>query len=139
VRVEPVSGPRRLAIDTGPDGVTRLEQAGWVMLAKPVGRQVALWWLDQYGGGLFLPLRDETAGTAGYGGGRFLLDTAKGADLGSAGRSLVIDLNFPYHPSCRVRRPLGLPARARRQHHRPAHPGRGAADPAVSPHRSSAR
>jgi hypothetical protein len=61
----------------------------------------ALRWLDQYSGGLFLPLRDATAGTTSYGGGRFLLDTAKGADLGSAGRSLVIDLNFLYHPSCR--------------------------------------
>ena len=101
VRVEPVSRPRRLAIDTGPDGVTRLEQAGWVTLADPVRQRVALWWLDQYGGGLFLPLRDATAGTASYGGGRFLLDTAKGADLGSAGRSLAIDLNFLYHPSCR--------------------------------------
>jgi uncharacterized protein len=101
VRVEPVSRPRRLSIDSGPDGVTRLEQAGWVTLADPVGRRVALWWLDQYGGGLFLPLRDATAGTTSYGGGRFLLDTAKGADLGSAGHALVIDLNFLYHPSCR--------------------------------------
>jgi uncharacterized protein len=62
---------------------------------------VALWRFDQYGGGLFLPLRDATAGTSSYGGGRYLLDTAKGADLGSAGQSLVIDLNFLHHPSCR--------------------------------------
>jgi uncharacterized protein len=101
VPVEPVSQPLRLQADTGPDGVTRLEQAGWVTLPDPVGRRVALWWLDQYGGGLFLPLRDATAGAASYGGGRFLLDTAKGADLGSADGALVIDLNFLYHPSCR--------------------------------------
>ena len=101
VPVEPVTRPQRLAIDTGPDGVTRLEQAGWVTLPDPVGRRLALWWLDQYGGGLFLPLRDATAGGASYGGGRYLLDTAKGADLGSAGQALVIDLNFLYHPSCR--------------------------------------
>jgi uncharacterized protein (DUF1684 family) len=31
---------------------------------------------------LFLPVRDTTAGTGSYGGGRYLLDTAKGADLG---------------------------------------------------------
>ena len=60
-----------------------------------------MWWLDQYGGGLFLPLRDATAGDASYGGGRYLLDTAKGADLGADGEGLVIDLNFLYHPSCR--------------------------------------
>jgi uncharacterized protein len=101
VRVEPVSRPQRLVADTGPDGVTRLEQVGWVTFADPVGRRVALWRLDQYGGGLFLPLRDATAGTTSYGGGRYLLDTAKGADLGSAGQDLVIDLNFLYHPSCR--------------------------------------
>src|SRR5262247_1795752 len=62
---------------------------------------VDVWWLEQYGGGLFLPLRDGTAGMASYGGGRYLLDTAKGADLGGTNGSLVVDLNFLYHPSCR--------------------------------------
>ena len=38
---------------------------------------------------------------ASYGGGRYLLDTAKGADLGGTDGSLVVDLNFLYHPSCR--------------------------------------
>jgi uncharacterized protein len=90
--VEPVSRPRRLEIDTGPDGVTRLEQTGWVTVPDPVGR---------YGGGLFMPVRDATAGSGSYGGGRYLLDTAKGADLGSVGDTLVVDLNFLYHPSCR--------------------------------------
>jgi len=101
VPVEPVSRPQRLSIDAGPDGVTRLEQVGWVTLPAPVGRRLAVWWLDQYGGGLFLPVRDATAGDTSYGGGRYLLDTAKGADLGSVGPALVIDLNFLYHPSCR--------------------------------------
>ena len=101
VPVEPAARPQRIEIDTGPDGVTRLEQAGWVTLPDPVGRRLALWWLDQYAGGLFLPFRDATAGSGSYGGGRYLLDTAKGADLGSAGQALVIDLNFLYHPSCR--------------------------------------
>ncbi len=99
--VEPVGRPQRLQIDTGADGVTCLDQAGWVMLPAPVGRRLALWWLGQYGGGLFMPIRDATAGAASYGGGRYLLDTAKGADLGVAGNALVIDLNFLYHPSCR--------------------------------------
>jgi uncharacterized protein len=101
VPVEPVSRPQRLEIDAGQDGVTHLGQAGWVALPDPVGRRLAVWWLDQYAGGIFLPVRDATAGNGSYGGGRYLLDTAKGADLGSAGRALVIDLNFLYHPSCR--------------------------------------
>jgi uncharacterized protein (DUF1684 family) len=46
-------------------------------------------------------VRDASAGTTSYGGGRYLLDTVKGADLGSvAGGLLVVDLNFLYHPSC---------------------------------------
>jgi hypothetical protein len=58
-----------------------------------------VWWLDQYGGGLFLPLRDGMAGETTYGGGRYLL--APSPDLGTRGRRLIIDLNFLYHPSCR--------------------------------------
>jgi uncharacterized protein (DUF1684 family) len=101
VPVEPVSRPQRLEIDSGQDGITRLDQAGWVTLPDPVSSRLAVWWLDQYAGGLFLPVRDATAGNGSYGGGRYLLDTAKGADLGSAGHVLVIDANFLYHPSCR--------------------------------------
>ncbi len=58
-------------------------------------------WLDGYGGGLFLPFRDATSGHATYGAGRYLLDTVKGSDLGTAedGR-LVLDFNFAYNPSC---------------------------------------
>ena len=56
---------------------------------------------DQYAGGLFVPLRDGTAGSGSYGAGRYLLDTAKGAWLGGDESALVLDLNFAYHPSCR--------------------------------------
>ncbi|MDQ1485393.1 MAG: uncharacterized protein QOJ62_1086, partial [Actinomycetota bacterium] len=61
-----------------------------------------VWALRRYGGGVFVPVRDRTAGRTSYGGGRYLIDTVKGADLGGdtqAGR-LVIDFNFAYHPSC---------------------------------------
>ena len=59
-----------------------------------------IYWLDAYSGGVFLPFRDATAGKTTYGGGRYLLDTAKSADLGSRGNALVLDFNFAYHPSC---------------------------------------
>jgi len=59
-----------------------------------------LFWLDAYGGGLFLPFRDATNGIETYGGGRFLLDTVKGADLGTVEGELILDFNFAYHPSC---------------------------------------
>jgi uncharacterized protein len=58
------------------------------------------YWLQGYGGGLFLPIGDTTNGTSTYGGGRYLLDTAKGADLGVDDGKLVLDFNFAYNPSC---------------------------------------
>ena len=61
---------------------------------------LSLFWIDVYGGGVFLPFRDATSGVETYGGGRYLLDTIKGADLGSIGGLVVLDFNFAYHPSC---------------------------------------
>ena len=83
------------------DGTIPLVLVGSVRLPAPLDVAIDVWWLHQYGGGLFLPLRDGTAGTSSYGGGRYALDTAKGADLGGSADSLVVDLNFLYHPSCR--------------------------------------
>jgi len=57
-------------------------------------------WLAAYGGGAFLSFRDATSGRESYGGGRYLLDTVKGADLGEDGGWLVLDFNFAYNPSC---------------------------------------
>lgn len=59
-----------------------------------------VYWLDQYGGGLYLAFRDATSGGVTYGGGRYLLDTVKGADLGTDQDRLVLDFNFAYQPSC---------------------------------------
>lgn len=85
----------------GDDGTVRLRRTGRVQLPDPVGASLDVWWLDQYGGGLFVPLRDGTSGDGSYGGGRYLIDTAKGAWLGGTDHTLVLDLNFAYHPSCR--------------------------------------
>jgi uncharacterized protein (DUF1684 family) len=59
-----------------------------------------LYWLEAYGGGVFLPVADTTGGNETYGGGRYLLDTVKGADLGGDGDRLVLDFNFAFNPSC---------------------------------------
>jgi uncharacterized protein (DUF1684 family) len=90
--------PGRLELPTAADGVVPLHRIGRVVLGE-LG-PVDVWWLGGYGGGVFLPLRDGSAGRGTYGGGRYLLDTIKGADLGGTGDRLVVDLNFAYHPSC---------------------------------------
>jgi len=63
-------------------------------------RTLEVFWLTGYGGGVFLPFRDATSGAETYGGGRYLLDTVKGSDLGLDGDRLVLDFNFAYNPSC---------------------------------------
>lgn len=100
VKVEPENGPERV-VSTATDGDIRMHRVAAIALPEPVNATLDVWWLGQYGGGLFVPLRDGTAGTESYGGGRYLLDTAKGADLGGDAAALVVDLNFLYHPSCR--------------------------------------
>ena len=95
--LEPAA-PAAFEAVTGTDGTVRFERAGVVDLAG-LGR-LDVWWLAGYGGGLFLPVRDGLAGRTTFGGGRYLLDTVKGADLGERDGALVIDLNFAYNPSC---------------------------------------
>src|SRR3954452_5767302 len=65
-------------------------------------RRLALFWMEGYAGGLFLPFRDATNGHETYGAGRYLLDSAKSADLGgdAARGTLTLDFNFAYQPSC---------------------------------------
>jgi uncharacterized protein (DUF1684 family) len=107
----PVAGQDDAGIDIdtgGPDGVIHYRRVG--ILGTPWG-PLTLWWLDAYGGGLFLPLRDGTCGTTGnlgpehsYGGGRYVTDTVKGTfgrglTVESDGR-VTIDVNYAYNPSC---------------------------------------
>jgi uncharacterized protein (DUF1684 family) len=92
--------PARVELTTGTDGVVPFERLG-VADVPGVG-SLDVWRLASYGGGLFVPVKDASAGADGgtYGGGRYLLDTVKGADLGSSNGTLVLDLNFAYNPSC---------------------------------------
>lgn len=77
---------------------------------------LGVFWLNAYGGGMFIPFRDDTNGTTTYGGGRYLIDTVKGADLGRTENGIVLDFNYAYHPSCvhspRWSCPLAPPANA---------------------------
>jgi uncharacterized protein (DUF1684 family) len=73
-------------------------RASFELRSEPLTLEVS--WLAAYGGGAFLSFRDATSGQESYGGGRYLLDTVKGADLGEAQGRLVLDFNFAYNPSC---------------------------------------
>jgi uncharacterized protein (DUF1684 family) len=88
----------RLEVPTGTDGVVPFDRIGRVHLGE-LG-DLDVWWLASYGGGVFVPVKDAQAGHGTYGGGRYLIDTVKGADLGGTRATLVIDLNFAYNPSC---------------------------------------
>jgi hypothetical protein len=62
---------------------------------------LSMFWLLDYSGGFFLSFRDATSVDETYGAGRYVLDTAKGADLGVDGDGrVVLDFNFSYQPSC---------------------------------------
>ena len=90
-----------VAVEHSGAGATPFRRFGRVEIETPVGSSsLTLYWLAGYGGGVFLPFRDATSGTSTYGGGRYLLDTVKGADLGHDGEEIVLDFNYAYHPSC---------------------------------------
>ena len=79
---------------------TRSRASASFASSSPAGQELEVYWLEGYGGGIFLPFRDPTGGTETYGAGRYLLDTVKGADLGTSDGLLVCDFNFAYNPSC---------------------------------------
>ncbi|RKR75593.1 DUF1684 domain-containing protein [Frondihabitans australicus] len=101
VEIQPAEA-HRMIVPTGTDGDVPFDRIGLVDVPG-VGR-LDVWRLASYGGGIFVPVKDALAGKPGgtYGGGRYLIDTVKGADLGAgaAARSLVLDFNFAYNPSC---------------------------------------
>ncbi|MGH3117658.1 MAG: DUF1684 domain-containing protein [Gaiellales bacterium] len=90
---------REIVTSTGVSySFTRFGQAAFELYAERCSLE--LYWLDGYGGGVFVPFGDGTSGETTYPAGRYLLDTVKGADLGSSEGRLVFDFNFAYNPSC---------------------------------------
>ena len=94
--VEPAEPERLIAHSLDGDPYP-LDRIGRVRL--PVG-ELEVYWIEVYGGGVFVPFRDATSGSESYGAGRYLLDTIKGADLGGEGDRLILDFNYAYNPSC---------------------------------------
>lgn len=93
--------PIEYNISAGDDGSVTIRQIGQVKFDLPTGTgSLGVFWIDGYGGGVFIPFKDVSNGNTSYGGGRYLYDTIKGADLGSDSESLILDFNYSYHPSC---------------------------------------
>lgn len=101
----PPPAPRALPLELPNSGLDTLSfsRVGRIELAfEDRPRSLSVFWMAGYAGGLFIPFRDDTNGHETYGAGRYLLDTAKGADLGGdpiAG-TLIVDFNFATQPSC---------------------------------------
>jgi uncharacterized protein (DUF1684 family) len=98
--VAPAERARREIATSGehPYSFTRFARADFAVHGQ--GLSLDLYWLDGYGGGVYLCFADATSGDETYGAGRYLLDTVKGSDLGSEDDRLVLDFNFAYNPSC---------------------------------------
>ena len=102
-QVEPMLGGLSLALPISTGGEQAFTRIGQIEVPFTAGpRSLGLYWMAGYAGGLFLPFRDATNGAETYGAGRYLLDAAKSADLGTGDSpgSLIIDFNFAFHPSC---------------------------------------
>lgn len=93
--------PSRFELTTSTESTMGLHRFAVARFARrETELSLELYWLEGYGGGLFVPFADSTSGSETYGAGRYLLDTVKGADLGAVDGLLVMDFNFAYQPSC---------------------------------------
>jgi uncharacterized protein (DUF1684 family) len=116
--LEPETVEEEQTLEASGAHVMRFRRAGlarFTLEGTPL--QLVVYWIDVYGGGLFLPFRDETCGRESYGGGRYLFDTVKGSDfvaletdagdaakaareMGYNGGRILLDFNYAYNPSC---------------------------------------
>ena len=97
----PASGPHAMPF-------RRAARVRFAVAGTPA--ELLVYWIDVYGGGLFLPFKDATCPDESYGGGRYLFDTVKGSDvirldgpgdeMGYAGGRILLDFNYAYNPSC---------------------------------------
>jgi uncharacterized protein len=98
--------PERSPVGTSADDTMPMARVGRIQFV--LGGEacaLTLYWIDVYGGGLFLPFRDRSSPAETYGGGRYLIDTVKGSDFPylsrqGAGARVTLDFNYAYNPSC---------------------------------------
>ncbi len=117
--LEPETAEEELALPASGAHSMRFRCAGRVSFTiEKTPLHLIVYWIDVYGGGLFLPFRDATCGQESYEGGRYLFDTMKGSDfirlddvgfgtapsakklMGYSGGRILLDFNYAYNPSC---------------------------------------
>ena len=100
-----------------PEGNMRMTRVAYVHFDHAdQTHTLGLYWIEGYGGGLFLPFGDATNNEQTYGGGRYLYDSIKGADLGRIGDHIILDFNFSYNPSCAYQSMWVCPLAPRENH-----------------------
>ena len=117
-RLEPEIVEEEQTLEASGAHAMRFRRAGLARFTlEGAARQLVVYWIDVYGGGLFLPFRDATCGHESYGGGRYLFDTVKGSnfvsldagagdaanaarEMGYQGGRILLDFNYAYNPSC---------------------------------------
>ena len=103
-KFELISNSEIIELNTDENSITRLKPfIKTTNLKDFLGIELTVFKIEGYGGGLFLPFTDTgcKSGGAHYEGGRYLIDTVKGADLGELKTDeLRLDFNFSYNPSC---------------------------------------
>ncbi len=98
--------PTRLKVAMNADESMVMTTVGRVnFVTEGESVSLSIYWLEVYGGGLFLPFRDTTCPAESYGGGRYLFDTIKGSNFlpvpGESGwKRIMLDFNYAYNPSC---------------------------------------
>ncbi len=93
--------PEEITIQESQGGLFRIRRFATVHF-KLSGKsaRLSIFSIRGYGGGVFLPFKDQTNQTTTFNGGRYLYDTIKGADLGAVENEILLDFNFAYNPSC---------------------------------------
>ena len=111
--LQPIASGEQVESPASGTGVMRFPRAARARFSLDgTAYELFVYWIDVYGGGLFLPFRDATNSDETYGAGRYLFDTVKGSDfermtydgdaaaMGYGGGRILLDFNYSYNPSC---------------------------------------
>ncbi len=97
--------PRAITVQKNAyESMTMTSVAQVTFAIKDQAATLSIYWLELYGGGLFLPFHDATSPDTCYGAGRYLFDTIKGSNflesMKNGKRTIILDFNYAYNPSC---------------------------------------